>query len=74
MSTPTRVTIHSTGSGTCALTQRDGEGLTVTFEDGTVSEQFLSRKGFHQLLGMRVARNGKPAPVQPAAVPNGTGK
>ena len=69
MSSPTKVTIHSTGSGTCALTQREAEGLTVTFEDGTVKESFLSWKGFRQLLGMRVTRIAGAAPTTPNGQP-----
>jgi hypothetical protein len=56
------VTIHSTGSGACSLTGRDGDGLTVTFEDGTVRESFLSWRAFRQLLGMKAMQGAKPEP------------
>lgn len=49
-----KIEVLSTGTGLCALTQKEGDGLTVTFEDGTVTEQFLSWKGLKQILGMRV--------------------
>ena len=53
-----KVIIHGTGSGTCALTGKDGDGLTVSFDDGTVREAFLSWKGFRQLLGMKSTQRG----------------
>ena len=31
-----KITIHSTGSGCCSLTNKETDGLSVTFEDGTV--------------------------------------
>ena len=65
-----KVTIHSTGSGLCALTEKDGDGLTVSMEDGTVREQFLSWRAFRQLLAMK-ANQGAQAP-KPSAVPAAT--
>jgi hypothetical protein len=53
------VTIHGTGSGTCSLTGKTGDGLTVTFKDGTVTEAFLSWKGFQQILALKAGKNGK---------------
>jgi hypothetical protein len=32
---------------------KEGDGLTVTFEDGTVQQAFLSWKGLRQLLAMK---------------------
>ena len=71
-----KVTVHSTGSGTDSLTGREGaDGLTVTFDDGTVREQFLSWKSFRQLLGLKAGKAkpepcpSAPAPVVPAASP-----
>jgi hypothetical protein len=52
----TKITIHSTGAGVCSLTQKEGDGLTVSFDDGTVKESFLSWKAFRQLLGMKVTQ------------------
>ena len=50
----TKVTIHSTGTGTCSLTGKEStDGLTVSFEDGTIKESFLSWKAFRQLLAMK---------------------
>ena len=49
-----KVTIHSTGSGTDLLTGKEGkDGLTVTFDDGTVRESFLSWASFRQLLALK---------------------
>ena len=46
-----KMTIHSTGTGTCSLTGKEAsDGLTVSFEDGTVRESFLSWRAFQQLL------------------------
>lgn len=71
-----KVTIHATGGGTCSLTGKEGDGLTVSFDDGTLCESFLSWKAFRQLLGMKSARKtaaAKPAvalTVPPAAAGN----
>ena len=46
------VTIHRAGNGTCSLTGKDGEGIAITFDDGTVKNQFLSWKAFRQLLAI----------------------
>ena len=63
-----KVTIHSTGSGTCSLTGKDeADGITVTFEDGTVQQAFLSWKGFRQLLSLKAKRT-------PGADPKVAGK
>ena len=63
------VTIHSTGTGPCSLSGKEGAGLTVTFKDGTVTNAFLSWKAFQQLLGMKAGQQKKPTPM--AAVPIG---
>ncbi len=72
-----RVMIHAAGSGTCSLTGKEGsDGLTVTFEDGTVRESFLSWKAFRQLLSLKTAQGKpEPRPVAPASVspPAGNG-
>src|SRR5476651_604266 len=68
-----KVTIHGSGTGTCSLTNKsDSDGLTVTFDDGTVKEAFLSWKSFRQLLSLKSAQAVKPEP-KPAvlASPNG---
>lgn len=64
MTHPIRVTIHQAGSGTCSLSGREGDGLTVTFDDGTVTEQHLSWKSFRQLVAMATARNLTKAPAK----------
>jgi hypothetical protein len=51
-----KLTIHGTGVGTCPLTGEEGDGLTVTFEEGTVKEAFLSWKEFRQLLGLKTVQ------------------
>ena len=69
----TKVTIHGTGLGTCTLTGKsDVDGLTVSFDDGTVKEAFLSWKSFRQLLSLKTAQTVRSEP-KPAvlASPNG---
>lgn len=65
------LTIHGTGAGTCSLTGKDGDGMTVTFKDGTVKEAFLSHRAFLQLVRMKAGVE-KPARV-PAVPANGQG-
>ena len=75
-----KVTIHSTGNAVCALTQKEAEGLSVSMDDGTVKEQFLSWRAFRQLLAMKAGQGAapaaKPAPILQAtpavALGNGT--
>jgi hypothetical protein len=62
------LTIHGTGNGLCSLTGKEGEGLTVTFKDGTVKEAFLSTRAFMQLIRMKAGTTEKSRPV-PTAVP-----
>ena len=65
-----KVTIHSTGKGNCLLSEQpDRDGLTVSFDDGTVQESFLSWKAFRQLLALKAGQNGKKtAPAAPPIV------
>jgi hypothetical protein len=64
-----KMTIHSTGTGTCSLTGNEGtDGLTVSFEDGTLGESFLSWRGFRQLLGMKAGLSAKKPTVSNAPV------
>ena len=52
-----KIAIHSTGSGTCSLTgKNETDGITVSFEDGTVQQAFLGWKGFRQLLSLKAKR------------------
>lgn len=68
-----KLTIHSTGKGSCSLTgKEDCDGLTLSFEDGTVREAFLSWRGFRQLLGLTVGQN--PSASLRTAVPTAHGK
>ena len=55
------LTIHSAGTGSCSLTGKEGEGMTVTFKDGTVKEAFLSQRAFMQLVRMKAGTTEKPA-------------
>ena len=60
------VKISGMGQGSCALTNRDADGLTVAFDNDT--PLFLSFKSFKQLLTLRLAQNGKP-PMQAVTPP-----
>ena len=53
-----KITIHATGRGVCALTGRESDGLTVTFEDGTLQNAFLSWKSLKQLAALKFGLNG----------------
>ena len=66
------VTIHHAGSGQCSLTGKEGDGIAITFDDGTVSNQFLTWKAFRQLLAMKMTKpkaDLKPEVRIPTAVP-----
>jgi hypothetical protein len=65
------LTIHGTGTGMCVLSGKEGEGLTVSFGDGTVKEAFLSTKAFHQLVKMKCGGGAKKPPVPQAQPVNG---
>ena len=62
-----KIIIHSTGIGSCALTGKEADGLTLTFEDGTIKDAFLSWKAFRQLLNLKTGQinqaNGKLTPA-----------
>ena len=63
-----KLTIHSVGKGNCCLTgKEDCDGLSLSFEDGTVSEAFLSGRGFRQLLGLTAGQK----PAKESRVPAG---
>ena len=70
-----KVIIHSTGSGNDLLTGKEGkDGLTVTFDDGTVRESFLSWASFRQLLALKKNQTRpevkpEPKPALPIALP-----
>ncbi len=68
------VTILSTGTGVCSLTGKENsDGLTVTFEDGTVKESFLSWRSFRQLVSLKASRQ-LPVPPRPASIAQDGGK
>ena len=60
---PIKLTVQTTGTGRCALTGRECDGVTVAF-DGE-PQSFLSWKALRQLMVMKA---GQP----PKAVPTGT--
>ena len=70
-----RVTIHATGTGACALTGKECDGLTVAFESEAAC--FLSWKAFRQLVMFRTAQQPRAEPKTAqvaAAVTPGNGK
>lgn len=64
-----KITIHSTGIGSCALTGKEADGLKVTFEDGTIKDSFLSWKAFRQLLNLKAGQADQVS-TKPAATTN----
>ncbi len=59
--TAIKVTIFGVGPGQCSLTDKEcSDGLTVSFDDGTVKEAFLSTKAFLQLVRMKAGPEKKP--------------
>lgn len=67
-----KLTIHSVGKGNCCLTgKEDCDGLSLSFEDGTVREAFLSWRGFRQLLGLTVGQNPSAPTRTPAPAVHG---
>lgn len=52
------ISITQTGSGKCALSGYDGEGLTAAFDSDL--PLFLTWRSFKQLLALRLAQGGKP--------------
>lgn len=63
-----KLTIHSVGKGNCCLTgKEDCDGLSLSFEDGTVQEAFLSWRGFRQLLGLTAGQKPSREPRVPAS-------
>jgi hypothetical protein len=59
-----KLTVPGTGTGTCALTGKEGaEGLTVCFEGEP--QCFVSWRAFKQLLSFKTAQGTTPRPVAP---------
>ena len=67
MKNPLKIMVHGTGMGPCALTGKECDGLTVSFEDGTVTNAHLSWKAFEQLLAMKAGQRQEAKPAE--AVP-----
>ena len=57
------VAILQTGSGKCALSGYEGEGLTAAFDAD--QPLFWTRRSFKQLLALRLAQAGKQPQVLP---------
>ena len=70
----TKFLIHSTGTGMCSLTGKETDGLTVSFEGGTVKEAFLPWRGCKQLLGLKSGRKTDGKPVLAVPIPPATPK
>ncbi|HEX3146820.1 MAG TPA: hypothetical protein VHR66_01890 [Gemmataceae bacterium] len=66
------VKISGAGSGICALSARDGDGLTVAFEND--QPLFLSWKSFKQLLSLKLGAHGKAPPPTKSVAPGNEGK
>ena len=58
---PIKMTVSSTGIGSCALTGKETEGVSVTFENEQPT--FLSWKALRQLVTMKAGRHPKPVPA-----------
>jgi hypothetical protein len=58
---PIKVTISQTGTGNCALTGKEADGLAVAFENEPPT--FLSWKAFRQLVTMKAGKQPRPAAV-----------
>ena len=56
-----KVTITQTGTGKCALSGYEAEGLTAAFDAD--QPLFLSYKSFKQLVALRLAQGGKAQPI-----------
>lgn len=79
MTNAVKILVHDSGNGMCALSGKEADGLTVSFEDGTVIQQHLSWKSFRQLVAMKTVQaatkpSPKPMPVGivPPAIPVAT--
>ena len=66
-----KLTIHGTGTGQCSLSGKEGDGITVSFEDGTISNAFLSTKAFMQLVRLKAGSTPKQPVAPPQPLPNG---
>jgi hypothetical protein len=65
-----KIEVHGIESdGVCSLSEKQGEVLTVTFADGTVTEAALSLKAFVQLLRMKLGQKPNALKAEPKPVP-----
>ena len=50
-----KIVVHAKGQGTCAYSgKEDAKGLVVTFEDGTLREEFVSERAFLNFIKMKL--------------------
>ena len=61
---PIKLTVQSTGSGHCALTGRECDGVTIVFENEPPC--FLSWKALRQLVAMKAGKSPKGPTAMPA--------
>jgi len=61
---PIKLTVLSTGSGRCALTGRECDGVTIAFDGEPPC--FLSWKALRQLMSMRAGQPPKQSPATTA--------
>ena len=55
---PIKLTVQSMGKGRCALTGREADGITLSFENEPTC--FLSWKALRQLLALKAGHPAKP--------------
>jgi hypothetical protein len=65
------LTVHSIGNGVSALSEKEGEGATVSFRDGTLFEAFLTTKDLFQLIKLKLGQKKAVAPRLAQPVGNG---
>lgn len=53
----TIIGIHSIGNGTCAFSNKTGDGATVTFGNGLIKEKFLTWSSLRKLAGLQFGGN-----------------
>lgn len=68
-----KITIHGAGSAICSLSGKEADGLTVTFDDGTVTEQHLSWKSLRALVVMKTAQGMTKSAPKPSPAQSGNG-
>ena len=53
----TIIGIHNIGNGTCAFSNKTGDGATVTFGNGLIKEKFLTWSSLRKLAGLQFGGN-----------------